>query len=86
MLGHRVCGRVILLAHVISQWFVLPLVLPLGLSVLHMVSCTQTLLLFLSLFHQGSHLVLSAVMSSEEEQTALGGSSWLADQVSRDFS
>lgn len=63
MLGHRLCCRMRPLADVISPWFVLSLILPLGWSVLHMVSCTQALLLFLSLFHKGSHHSLFSLLS-----------------------
>lgn len=63
MLGHREYCRMRPPVHVISPWFVLPLVLLLSLFVLHMVSCTQALLLFLSLFLMGSHYSLFSLLS-----------------------
>lgn len=83
MLGHREYCRMRPPVHVISPWFVLPLLLLLCLFVLHMVSCTQALLLFLSLSSWAHTTHCSpccpASQPSEEEQAALGGSSWLAE-------
>lgn len=83
MLGHREYCRMRPPAHVISPWFVLPLVLLLSLFVLYMVSCTQALLLFLSSFLMGSHhslfSLLSCLAALRGRTTALGGSSWLAE-------
>lgn len=55
VLGHRMCCKMRPLVKCNSPWFLFPLMLLLGLSVSHMVSCTQALLPFLSLSCKGSH-------------------------------
>lgn len=63
VLRPRTCCRMRPCAHVISLGFVLTLVLPLVLSV-YVLSCSQALLLLLSLSCKGSHLptVLPAIL------------------------
>lgn len=82
MLGHRECCRMRPPARVISPWFVLPLVLLL--SLFYTWSCAPRHCCSSSPCSSRAHAThcspcCQALQSSEEEQAALGGSSWLAE-------
>lgn len=88
VLRSRACCRMRPHACVISPGFVLPLALPLGLSVFTHVLLQPGIAAlpvppFLSLLHHSS--CHPASRPSEGEPAVLGGGSWLADQLPRDF-